>query len=136
VQPPTDFGTDSPGSKGERDLAARAADDLEIARRFTADPFVVLQAPCTATRRELEHAACALLDALSRGDGGRYPTALGERVRDADAVEQARVELRDAEVRILHEVWARLPVRRQPLLRGDGPAPWRGGLRALGWRSR
>lgn len=131
MQSPTDSRTESSSTTGDR-----PADDLEIARRFTADPFIVLQAPSTATRRELDVAASALLEALARGDASRYPTALGERVRDADAVEQARYELRDAEVRILHEVWARLPTRRQPLLRADGPAPWRGGERALGWRRR
>ncbi|MFO0633197.1 MAG: hypothetical protein U0168_10130 [Nannocystaceae bacterium] len=108
-----------------------------MAQRFTLDPFHVLTAPTTASGRELSHCAAQLLDALARGepDVARYPTPLGERVRDERLVHEAVTELCDREARIVHEVWARLPVRsrRDP---APAPAPWCGSDRAFGWRSR
>ncbi len=79
-----------------------------------------------------------LLDALERGEPGvaRYPTPLGERRRDAGTVNDAAHALRDAERRIVHELWSRLPVRHQEIAPPPGPAPWDGGARALGWRRR
>lgn len=109
-----------------------------MARHFTKDPFYVLEAPRTATRRELDAVAQRLLDALAQGLAGaaRYPTPLGERRRDEGTVKAAAHELRDAESRIVHEVWAGLPVRSRPIDPPSAPAPWRGGDRALGWRRR
>lgn len=98
----------------------------------------MLEAAPTATRRELDAVASALLRALERGEqhAARYPTPLGERVRDAGSVKAAAHELRDLESRIVQEVWARLPVRWQPIAPPPAPAPWSGGERALGWRRR
>jgi hypothetical protein len=117
---------------------ARPDDDPELAQRFTKDPFFVLEAAPTATRRELDAVAAALIHALERGewDAARYPTPLGERIRDAGSVKAAAHELRDPERRIVQEVWARLPVRWQPIAPPPAPAPWCGGDRALGWRRR
>jgi len=121
-----------------RHLTPPADDDDQIARHFTKDPFYVLEAPRTATRRELESATMRLLDALSQGLAGaaRYLTPLGERSRDAASVQDAAHVLRDHESRIVHEIWAGLPVRAQAIAPPPGPAPWRGGERALGWRRR
>lgn len=109
-----------------------------MARRFTKDPFFVLEAPLSATRRELDAVAARLLGALAQGEPGatRYPTPLGERARDAGTVKAAAHELRESETRIVQEVWARLPVRWRPIEPPAAPAPWRGGERALGWRRR
>lgn len=109
-----------------------------MARRFTNDPFFVLEAARCATRRELDAVATRLLDALAGGEPGatRYPTPLGERSRDAGTVQAAAHELREPEGRIVQEVWARLPVRWRPIEPPAAPAPWRGGERALGWRRR
>lgn len=120
------------------DSHEHADGDDRIATHFTKDPFYVLEAPRTATRRELESATSRLLDALARGISGaaQYPTPLGERTRDAASVQDAAHVLRDAEERIVHEIWAGLPVRAQRIAPPPGPAPWRGGERALGWRRR
>lgn len=120
------------------DSAPLARDDSAMARHFTCDPFHVLQAPPTANRRELDGAAAELLAALARGVPGahHYPTPLGERARDPDLVNAAADELRDRERRIVHEVWAKLPVRSRAVAPPTAPAPWLGGERALGWRSR
>jgi hypothetical protein len=120
------------------DSAPLARDDSAMARHFTCDPFHVLQAPPTANRRELDGAAAELLAALASGVPGahRYPTPLGERARDSELVNAAALELRDRESRVVHEVWAKLPVRSRAVAPPAAPAPWLGGERALGWRSR
>jgi hypothetical protein len=109
-----------------------------MAGHFTCDPFHVLQAPPHANRRELDGAAAALLEALARGLPGarRYPTPLGDRARDPELVNAAAHELHDRESRVVHEVWARLPVRSRAVDPPPAPAPWTGGERAFGWRSR
>lgn len=114
------------------------ASDSTLAQRFTLDPFHILQRPPDASTRELDLAAAELIAALERGapEAGRYYTPLGPRARDAELVDQAADELSDRERRIVHEVWARLPVRTQPVLPPAAPAPWSGGERALGWRQR
>src|SRR5690349_18417584 len=97
-----------------------------MARHFTADPFHVLQTPPGANRRELDGAAAELLDALARG----------VRARDPEVVNAAAHELHDRENRIVHEVWAKLPTRARAVVAPPAPAPWAGGERAFGWRSR
>ncbi|HWB74929.1 MAG TPA: hypothetical protein VG755_08230 [Nannocystaceae bacterium] len=116
----------------------RARDDSTMARHFTADPFHVLQTAPGANRRELDGAAAELLDALARGVPGaeRYETPLGERARDPEVVNAAAHELHDRENRIVHEVWAKLPTRARAVVPPPAPAPWAGGERAFGWRSR
>jgi hypothetical protein len=109
-----------------------------MAQRFTLDPFVVLQAAPTASRGDLDSAALQLLAALAAGLPGadRYPTALGPRRRDPEVVTAAAEELRDRERRIVHEVWARMPVRETRVEPAATAPAWSGGERALGWRSR
>ncbi len=109
-----------------------------MAQRFTKDPFYVLDVPRTATKPELEAVAASLLDALAQGVRGaaRYLTPLGERRRDAGSVNEATHALREADTRIVHEVWAGLPVRSRAIEPAPAPAPWPGGERALGWRHR
>jgi hypothetical protein len=109
-----------------------------MAQRFTLDPFVVLQAAPTASRRDLDDVALRLLEALAAGLPGadRYPTPLGPRRRDPEVVSAAAAELRDRERRIVHEVWARMPVRESPVEPPPTAPVWTGGERALGWRSR
>lgn len=115
-----------------------ATDDTAMAQRFTADPFHVLTAPLSASAHDLVRRAAALLEAIARGEPGsaRYPTPLGERTRDAEVVRAAIDELRDREERIVHEVWARLPVRSQPVRPPVAPGPWAACERAFGWRGR
>jgi len=109
-----------------------------MAQRFTLDPFTVLQAAPTASRAELDGTATRLLEALAAGLPGadRYPTPLGPRQRDPDIVTAAAAELRDRERRIVHEVWARMPVRSAEVEPPPTGPTWTGGERALGWRSR
>jgi hypothetical protein len=109
-----------------------------MAQRFTLDPFVVLQAAPTASRHDLDGVTMQLLEALAAGLPGadRYPTPLGPRRRDPEVVTAAAAELRDRERRIVHEVWARMPVRGTPVEPAATAPAWTGGERALGWRSR
>lgn len=109
-----------------------------MAQRFTLDPFAVLQAAPTASRHDLDGVATQLLEALAAGLPGadRYPTPLGPRRRDPDTVSAAAAELRDRERRIVHEVWARMPVREAEVEPPPSAPAWAGGERALGWRSR
>jgi hypothetical protein len=109
-----------------------------MAQRFTLDPFVVLQAAPTASRGDVESVAVRLLEALAAGLPGadRYPTPLGPRQRDPEVVSAAAAELRDRERRIVHEVWARMPVREVAVEPAPTAPAWTGGDRALGWRSR
>jgi hypothetical protein len=109
-----------------------------MAQRFTLDHFFVLSAAPGASRTELDDVAIRLLEALAAGQPGadRYPTPLGPRRRDPAIVTAAAEELRDRERRIVHEVWARMPVREADPEPRTASTAWTGGERALGWRPR
>lgn len=135
-QPP--WNHDAPVDSDLADGPGPARDDTAMAQRFTLDPFIVLQAAPTASGHDLDGVAMRLLEALAAGLPGadRYPTPLGPRRRDPETVTAAALELRERERRIVHEVWARMPVREQPVESAASAPAWAGGERALGWRPR
>jgi hypothetical protein len=80
--------------------------------RLRENPFFVLGVPLHASRTEIERTAQRLLGELSLGrEGARsYATPLGRVERTAEVVRRAAAELRDPAKRLVHEVWAALPV--------------------------
>lgn len=78
---------------------------------LTMNPFGVLELAPGASRAEIERAGQRLLGMLSAGlDGAsRHASALGPRKRTVDAVRRAVADLREPELRLRAELWARAP---------------------------
>lgn len=105
-----------------------------MSRWITENPFYVLELRPEAGAAEVEAQGERWLRAHERGlsEALSYATPLGLQARDAGKVRRAMAELADAELRPVHELWARLrPV--QELDRGhsqpDPSAPWPEALR-------
>lgn len=113
----------------------RALDDPAPVRRWTSNPFYVLELPPDAAWSEIERRANDLLRADQKG---AYATPAGARRRVASDIGAAVEALRDPDARIVHELWASVPAR---ACEGDhdsalqSPA-WRDAMTAFGWRQR
>jgi hypothetical protein len=77
-------------------------------RRHLANPFLVLELSCRATRDEVERQGAKLLALLAAAveSARSYSTPLGVRERTPEMVRSALAELRDPERRLVHEWWA------------------------------
>lgn len=85
---------------------AEAANRLQS--RLT-NPFLVLELSPDCRRDEGERQGAKLLAMLAAGipEAANYPSPLGPQPRTADLVRSALAELRDPELRIVHEWWRR-----------------------------
>lgn len=118
----------------------RALDDPAALRRWTQNPFYVLELSVDAEWSEIEQRAAMLERALVErpGETHAYPTPAGARRRDRSVVHAAVEALRDPDLRLLHELWASLP----PRPHAPGPTPfeepprWEPAMGAFGWRRR
>jgi hypothetical protein len=102
---------------------------------WRSNPFFLLEVGPDASRGEVERAGQKLLGLLALGSAGagHYRTPLGPATRDADGVRQAVAALRDADERVIHELWASVAqsVRER---RGERQAAaWEAAEQALGW---
>ena len=104
----------------------------ELRRRWCENPFFVLGLAPETPRAEVERTAQRLLaeHALGRSAALRYLTPFGEAERTPELIRAAVAELRDPHKRIVHELFAEMPL-------GDEEAPaeataaWRDALRLL-----
>ena len=105
--------------------------------RIADNPFYVLEVRPGATAMEIERAGQRLLAMLAVGIDAakRYPTPAGERPRDADLVRRSLDELRNPELRWMHEIWARLPPDALPPA-AEPAERWPEPLWELGYRRR
>jgi hypothetical protein len=111
--------------------------------RLADNPFLVLELPTDASRAEIERAGQKLLMMLELGLSGArsHSTPLGPRARTPEMVRAALAELRDPDRRVMHELWALLPVREASPgddepdveLADEAPASF-DALQAWGWR--
>jgi hypothetical protein len=111
----------------------RAFDDPRSVRRWTANPFHVLELPTTATWTEIERRTSEL---LAREVTDEIDTPVGPRSRSAAEISAALEALRDPDARLLYEVWASVPTRREETSVDDEPLEWRDAMAAFGWRQR
>lgn len=77
-------------------------------RRHLANPFLVLSLPPDSDIDQIERQGQKLLLMLSSGimATATYETPLGPRPLDAEIVREAIAELRDPDLRLIHEWWA------------------------------
>lgn len=87
---------------------------MSLRLRFEENPFFVLGVTPQASRAEIERVGQRLLAelAIARESALYYQTPLGRCARTPELVRQALAELRDPPRRLLHEVWAEVPVQR------------------------
>lgn len=110
---------------------------MEGLRRFTGNPFLVLELTVDASRQEVERQGQKLIGLLELGAERalHYPTPLGPQPRTPELVRLAVAELRDPFKRALHEVWAvEIPAGEAPQV-----APrlvWPDACSIHGWRPR
>jgi len=102
--------------------------------RSSENPFYILELPPTATRAEIERAGQRLIAELTleRESAKRYQTPLGPMERTADAVRGAVAELRDPARRLVHELWAAVPVSNAGSNADEDVFPWSSASRAFG----
>jgi hypothetical protein len=76
------------------------------------NPFYLLGLRPDCSRADVEREGTKLLGMLELGllAAKTYATPSGTAQRDADAVRKAMAELREPRRRLLHELWAQLPV--------------------------
>jgi hypothetical protein len=98
---------------------------------FDANPLAVLGLPPEATLLQAERQAQKILGMLELGlpDAATYPTPLGPRPRDADAVRQALAALRGPGSRAMADVFA--AASPPPLPADPAPPAWPGALKEL-----
>lgn len=119
---------------------------MDAADKIRDNPFYVLGLRPSATRAEVEREGQKLLGMLELklSSAGRYATPVGAGERDADKVRRAMAELRDPDLRLGHELWARLDPKSAPAPaapeepkppRPRADEPWDGALAKLGWRA-
>lgn len=104
------------------------------------NPFYVLGLRVDCSRAEVEREGQKLLGMLELKlkAAVTYDTPLGPAERTPEKVRQAMAELRDPARRLVHELWARLPVAPQASAAAepDRPAPWPEARWALGFWER
>ncbi len=95
---------DARAPEPDRRLAAR--------ERLSQNPFFVLGLSPDAARAEIEREGQKLLGMLELGLSAarRYSSPIGTHERTSEVVREAMAELRDPERRLVHELWARLPL--------------------------
>lgn len=107
----------------------------EARHRIVANPFYVLELDADASRAEVERAGQMLLGLLELGvkSAAWYHTPLGRSERTPQRVREAMAALRDPEMRLQAELWARLPRRTEADEEPAAAAGWPGAIAALGW---
>jgi hypothetical protein len=130
-----------------------AAPAHDAVRRWHGNPFFVLGLAPECTAADVERTGQKLLGLLTLdvASARTYASPFGPVSRTADDVRAAMAELRDPDRRIVHEVWARLPMPEEtpgtgrattsqaaarPTSSADEPGAfcWKGSITALGWR--
>jgi hypothetical protein len=98
---------------------------VDARARLRNNPFFVLGVAPDTSLADAERAGRRLLGelAIGREAARRYATPLGPAERTEDAVRASLAELRDPARRLVHELWARVPVADSPA----APPP------AIGW---
>jgi hypothetical protein len=95
----------------------------------------VLELPTRATWSEIERRADTLREALRSTDAiDSYPTPAGSRRRIAADIDAAVEALRDPDARLVHELWAAVPPRREPKTADAAMPGWSQAMTAFGWR--
>lgn len=81
----------------------------ELQRRFTENPFFVLEVGPDATAAEIHRQGQRWLGMLALGLSAaeRYDTPLGPQPRTPELVREAMAALADPDRRVVHELWAR-----------------------------
>jgi hypothetical protein len=85
-------------------------------RRLTDNPFHVLGLRPDCVRADVEREGQKLIAMLELGLSAArtYASPLGVHERSAEQVREAMAELRDPDRRLIHELWAGLPVPATP----------------------
>jgi hypothetical protein len=109
--------------------------------RIVDNPFYVLGLATSCSRQEFEREGQKWLAMLDVGLSAAraYATPLGGQPRNADKVRQAMAELRDPERRLVHELWASIPVDVAWSVDDSAPdlaAAFPEARAAAGWRAR